>query len=257
LQQQTKRKGRVRTATPGGTRSAGCDSTPLLPIVPLTRDELPLDTVELARFMVGKYLVYDLAEPFPVRGVPGIRNGEAEPVLYERRLSGRIVEMEAYPVGDSTSHAFIGRRAWNGSMFLERGHAYVRLTYGTEYMLNMSSELAGVGAGVLIRAVEPLEGVALMNSRRGGVPLRDLARGPGRLTRAFGIGPAFDGTDLCTGRGLWLGKLPDERGAMASAVAVTTRIGLSREMDRMLRFYEAGSAFVSGPRKLLVPRESM
>ncbi|GAB6851571.1 DNA-3-methyladenine glycosylase [Paraburkholderia kururiensis] len=251
LQQQTKRKGRVRTATPGGTRSAGCDSTPLLPIVPLTRDELPLDTVELARFMVGKYLVYDLAEPFPVRGVPGIRNGEAEPVLYERRLSGRIVEMEAYPVGDSTSHAFIGRRAWNGSMFLERGHAYVRLTYGTEYMLNMSSELAGIGAGVLIRAIEPLEGIAAMTARRNGAPLRDLARGPGRLTRAFGIGQAFDGQDLCTGHGLWIGQMPIHGDAAVKAVAATKRIGLSREMHHMLRFYEAGSPFVSGPRKLL------
>lgn len=243
LQQQTKRDGRRNTA-------AACESM-LLPIVPLTRDELPVDTVELARFMVGKYLVYDLAEPFPVPAVPGVPGEEGGPVLYERRMSGRIVEMEAYPVGDSTSHAFIGRRAWNGSMFLERGHAYVRLTYGTEYMLNMSSEAAGVGAGVLIRAIEPLEGIAAMTARRNGAALRDLARGPGRLTRAFGIGQAFDGHDLCTGRGLWLGQMPVQGDAAVNAVTATKRIGLSREMHRMLRFYEAGSPFVSGPRKLL------
>jgi DNA-3-methyladenine glycosylase len=251
LQQQTKGDGRVRAATRSGTPAAGCDSMPLLPIVPLTRDELPLDTTELARVMVGKYLVYDLAEPFPVPAVQSVSSGNAGAVLCERRLSGRIVEMEAYPVGDSTSHAFIGRRAWNGSMFLERGHAYVRLTYGTEYMLNMSSELAGVGAGVLIRAVEPLEGIAAMTARRNGAPLRDLARGPGRLTRAFGIGQSFDGHDLCTGRGLWIGQMHLHGDAAVKAVAETKRIGLSREMHRMLRFYEAGSPFVSGPRKLL------
>ncbi|RQH08927.1 DNA-3-methyladenine glycosylase [Paraburkholderia dinghuensis] len=197
-----------------------------LPIVALRRADLPVDTVELARFMVGKYLVHDFADG---------------------RVSGRIVEMEAYPVGDSTGHAFIGRRTWNASLFLERGHAYVRLTYGSAYMLNMSSEDTGVGAGVLIRAVEPLEGLAQIATRRPGVALRDLARGPGRLTRAFGIGAAFDGVELCTGRGLWIGRIDEP----ARRVGVTTRIGLSREIERPLRFFEAGSRFVSGPRKLL------
>jgi DNA-3-methyladenine glycosylase len=199
---------------------------PALPIIALRRADLPVDTVELARFMVGKYLVHD--------GAKG-------------RVSGRIVEMEAYPVGDSTGHAFIGPRTWNASLFLERGHAYVRLAYGSAYMLNMSSEEAGVGAGVLIRAVEPLEGLVQIATRRPGVALRDFARGPGRLTRAFGIGAAFDGIDLCTGRGLWIGRVDEP----ARPVGVTTRIGLSRETERPLRFFEAGSPFVSGPRKLL------
>ncbi len=196
--------------------------------MPLRREELPLETIELARFMVGKYLVHDVPDG---------------------RMSGRIVETEAYPLGDSTSHAFAGRRVWNGSMFLERGHAYVRLTYGTAYMLNMSSAAEGTGAGILIRAIEPLEGIALMEARRPGVPLRDLARGPGRLTVALGIGQSFDGADLCTGRGLWIGEAPD---AEAVPVAATKRIGLSREMHLPLRFYVPGSPYVSGPRKLLV-----
>lgn len=199
-----------------------------LPILPLHRDDLPLDTVELARYMVGKYVVHDLPEG---------------------RISGRIVETEAYPVCDSTSHAFIGLRAYNASLFMARGHAYVRLTYGVSYMLNMSSEAEGTGAGILIRAIEPLEGLALMQARRPGVSLRDLARGPGRLTIALGIGQAFDGRDLCTGRDLWIGRIEAEQ----TAVAATTRIGLSREMHRPLRFYEPGSPFVSGPRKLLMP----
>jgi len=198
-------------------------------IAPLTREDLPLDTVELARYLVGKCLVRDLPDG---------------------RISGRIVEMEAYPLGDSTSHAFLGRRAYNGSMFLARGHAYVRLTYGVSYMLNVSSEADDVGAGVLVRAVEPLEGLELMQARRAGVRLLDLARGPGRLTLAYGIDAAFDGIDLCTGSGLWFGRLED---AADVQVAATKRIGLSREMHRLLRFYIPGSPFVSGPRKLLVP----
>lgn len=198
-----------------------------LPIIPLTRDDLPVGAADLARFMVGKYLVRDVPEG---------------------RMSGRIVETEAYPVGDSTGHAFIGRRAYNGSLFLAPGHAYVRLTYGVSYMINMSAEAEDVGAGVLLRAIEPLEGLPLMEARRPGVPLRDLARGPGRLTVALGIGQSFDGHDLCTGRDLWIGAI--EKGE--TPVGVTTRIGLSRETHRPLLFFEPGSAFVSGPRKLLL-----
>lgn len=194
--------------------------------MPLKRDDLPVGTIELARYLIGKYLVHDLPQG---------------------RMSGRIVEMEAYPLGDSTSHAFAGRRPYNGSMFLARGHAYVRLTYGVSYMLNVSSEAEGIGAGVLIRAVEPLEGLPLIQARRPGVSLRDLARGPGRLTTAFGIGQGFDGHDLCSGRDLWMGKIEE----VETPVAVTRRIGLSREMHQLLRFYVPGSPFVSGPRKLL------
>ncbi|CAB3751994.1 DNA-3-methyladenine glycosylase [Paraburkholderia humisilvae] len=198
-------------------------------IVSLARAALPVDTIELARYLIGKCLVHDLPEG---------------------RISGRIVETEAYPVGDSTGYAFIGRRHYNESLFLARGHAYVRLTYGLSYMLNVSSEAEGTGAGVLLRAIEPLEGIARMQVRRPGIKLRDLARGPGRLTLAFGVGPSLNGVDLCTGSGLWLGAIAR---AKAVPVATTTRIGLSREMHRPLRFYEPDSAFVSGPRKLLMP----
>lgn len=199
----------------------------LLPIRPLRRSDLPVDTTELARFMIGKYLVRELPDG---------------------RMSGRVVETEAYPLGDSTSHAFKGRRPHNGSMFLAPGHAYVRLTYGMSYMLNMSAEAEELGAGILFRAIEPLEGLPFMEARRKGVPLRDLARGPGRLTTALGIGPSFDGWDLCAGRDLWIGVV--EIGD--TPIGVTTRIGLSREMHLPLRFFEPGSRFVSGPRKRLV-----
>jgi DNA-3-methyladenine glycosylase len=201
-------------------------TTALLPIVPLRRHDLPVDTIELARFMVGKYLVHELPQG---------------------RMSGRIVETEAYPVGDSTSYAFIGRRPHNNAMFLARGHAHVRLTYGVSLMFNMSSEAEDIGAGILFRAIEPLEGLDLMQARRPGVSLRDLARGPGRLSTALGIDLGFDGVDLCNGEGLWIGRIDGEH----TPVAATKRIGLSREMHHLRRFYEPGSAFVSGPRKLL------
>ncbi|MEM5387297.1 DNA-3-methyladenine glycosylase [Paraburkholderia phymatum] len=200
--------------------------TTTLPIVPLSRNDLPVDTVDLAGFMLGKYLVHDLREG---------------------RVAGRIVETEAYPVGDSTNHAWPGRRAYNGSMFLERGHAYVRLTYGIYNVINVVSEREGTGAAVLIRALEPVEGIEWMQARRPDAKLRDLARGPGRLALALGIDLGFDGADLCTGRGLWLGAIDGKR----VPFAVTTRIGIARETHRLLRFYEPGSPFVSGPRKLL------
>ncbi|SIT48070.1 putative 3-methyladenine DNA glycosylase [Paraburkholderia piptadeniae] len=200
--------------------------TTTLPIVPLRRNDLPVDTVDLARFMLGKYLVHDLREG---------------------RVAGRIVETEAYPVGDSTNHAWPGRRAYNGSMFLARGHAYVRLTYGIYNVINVVSEREGTGAAVLIRALEPVEGIEWMQARRPDTKPRDLARGPGRLALALGIDLGFDGADLCTGRGLWLGAV----GRKPAPFAVTTRIGIARETHRLLRFYEPGSPFVSGPRKLL------
>jgi DNA-3-methyladenine glycosylase len=221
----------VKRAAAGLALSAASSVTALpLPVVPLRRKDLPVGTAALARYMVGKYLVHDLPDG---------------------RLTGRIVEVEGYPPGDSTGHAFIGPRTWNASLFLARGHAYVRLTYGLSWMLNMSSEAQDVGAGVLFRAVEPLEGLDRMAARRPGVPLRDLTRGPGRLTQAFGIGASFDGVDLCSGEGLWIGRL-DRSTHEARDVGVTTRIGLSREQDRPLRFYEIGSPYVSGPRKLLI-----
>src|SRR5262250_1659505 len=131
---------------------------------PLIRAELPIDTASLTRYLIGKLLVRELRE-----GV----------------VSGRIVETEAYVVGDAAGHAYRGMTRRNRSLFLERGHAYVYLAYGRAYMLNVSSETAGVGAGVLIRALEPCDGVSIMQRNRTITRLRDLARGPGRLAAAL------------------------------------------------------------------------
>jgi DNA-3-methyladenine glycosylase len=190
----------------------------------LCRRDLPIDTIELARYLVGKILVHDLRR---------------------RRTSGRIVETEAYPVGDAAGHAFRGKTRRNAALYLARGHAYVYFIYGMYYCLNVSSERPGIGAGVLVRALEPIEGIELMKERRGSSSLRDLARGPGRLTVAMAIDLHYDGVDLCTNPSLWLGVSDSEKRGVVSA---TTRIGLSRERDRAWRFYERGSAYVSGPR---------
>ena len=111
-------------------------------------------------------------------------------------------------------------------------------------MLNVTAEEPGVGAGVLLRAIEPLEGLNLMKRLRKTDKLADLARGPGRLAAALQIDQRFDGVDLCADGPLWLGTAIRE----TAHIGTTVRIGITREMDRLLRFFEAGSPFVSGPR---------
>src|SRR3977135_2333207 len=126
-------------------------------------------------------------------------------VLAAGVVSGRIVETEAYDIGDPAGHAYRGMTPRNRSLFLERGHAYVYLAYGTSFMLNVSSERPGVGAGVLIRAIEPTSGIGLMRQNRGTEKVRDLARGPGRLSVALGVDRRLDGIDLCRDGPLCLG----------------------------------------------------
>jgi DNA-3-methyladenine glycosylase len=134
----------------------------------------------------------------------------------------------------------------NRSLFLERGHAYIYLAYGSSWMLNVSSEMPGIGAGVLIRALEPLEGIPVMRLNRGIERLRDLARGPGRLTAALRVDRRLDGLDLCREGPLWLGCGDHEPGEIGQSI----RIGISRDANRLLQFYLRDSPFVSGPRSL-------
>ncbi len=110
-------------------------------------------------------------------------------------------------------------------------------------MLNVTAEEPGVGAGVLLRAIEPLEGIDLMKRIRNTDKLRDLARGPGRLAAALEIDRRFDGVDLCANGPLWLGTPVRETAHIGTAV----RIGITHEVDRPLRFFETDSSYVSGP----------
>jgi DNA-3-methyladenine glycosylase len=191
----------------------------------LRRAELPIDTVEMARCLIGKTLVHDIGSG---------------------RMSGRIVETEAYVVGDASGHAFRGPTPRNRSLYLERGHAYVYFVYGSSYLLNVTSESPGVGAGVLLRALEPLEGIGLMQAHRRTTRLLDLARGPGRLAAAMRIDMKSDGIDLCSNKSLWLGHAVRQPGPIGESV----RIGLTKEVARPLRFYESGNPYVSGPKRL-------
>ena len=191
----------------------------------LRRVELPMNTMELARYLIGKMLVHDLRTA---------------------RLSGRIVESEGYPPGDFAGHAYRGETKGNRSLFLRRGHCYVYFTYGSSFMMNVSSEEPGVGAGVLLRALEPLDGLDMMERSRRTTNVLDLARGPGRLAKAMRIDRRYDGTDLCAAGPLWLGTAAWPTGEIGKS----TRIGLMREVHRKWRFYERGNPYVSGPKRL-------
>ena len=191
----------------------------------LDRAEMPADTAELARFLIGKMLLR---------------------ILVEGLAGGRIVETEAYGVGDPAGHAYRGMTPRNRALFLERGHAYVYLAYGVSFMLNVSSETSGMGAGVLIRAIEPTIGITIMERNRGAVRVRDLARGPGRLCAALGIDRRLDGIDLCQPGPLWLGS--DGQGS--GEIGQSKRIGITRAADSPLRFFVRDNWFVSGPQAL-------
>jgi DNA-3-methyladenine glycosylase len=213
------------------TRQALKSSLASLAVRRLRRSELPPDTIKLARFLIGKVVVRDLPAG---------------------RLSGRIVETEAYPPGDPAGHHFGGPTPRIRSMYLAPGHAYIFFNYGAHFMLNVVSEPAGIAAAILIRALEPLEGIELMQRHRKTTRLLDLTRGPGRLAAAFQIDRRHDGRDLCSVGSLWLGEIRHS----ALPIGKTVRIGITRAADQLLRFYARGNPFVSGPKRLLLPAAS-
>src|SRR5438309_7806663 len=194
----------------------------------IRRSELPEDTIALARFLIGKVVVHDLPAG---------------------RVSGRIVETEAYPPGDPAGHHFRGPTPRIRSMYLAPGHVYIFFNYGAHFMLNVVSEPAGIAAAILIRALEPLDGIEIMQRNRKTTRLHDLTRGPGRLAAAFQIDRRHDGLDLCAPGPLWLGEMSQPTGQIGK----TVRIGITRAADQLLRFYERGNPFVSGPQRLLLP----
>jgi DNA-3-methyladenine glycosylase len=156
---------------------------------------------------------------------------------------GRIVETEAYLVGDPACHAFRGMTPRNRSLFLDVGHAYVYLCYGTSYMLNVAGERAGVGTGVLLRALEPIAGMEHL--RKGRSRPQDLLRGPGRLAAALDVDLRHDGIDLFRRGPLWIGGDGEERAPIGESV----RIGLTKGAESRLRYFVSGSRYLSGTRK--------
>jgi len=158
-----------------------------------------------------------------------------------RRLSGVIVETEAYRGrGDPASHAYPGMTARNAVMFGDAGHAYVYFSYGFHNCLNVTTERPGIPGAVLLRALEPLEGTPEMARRRGVKDPRQIADGPGKLTRALRIDRSFNGEDLVNSQRLFV-----ESGPAPGRARTSERVGISRGTERKWRFYVAGSEFVS------------
>jgi len=177
------------------------------------------DAIEVARRLLGARLVR-------------MEGGE--------RRSGRIVETEAYRAGDPAAHCYRGQTPRTRSMFGPPGLAYVFFTYGSCYCVNVVCEPAGCGAAVLLRALEPVEGLEAMAAARGRD--RDLLNGPGRICQALGIDRALDGVDLLTSRELFLE--PGEAVADRDVVQ-TVRIGISVGQELPWRFAVAGNRHVS------------
>jgi len=158
-----------------------------------------------------------------------------------RRIAGRIVEVEAYRgAEDPASHAYGGMTRRNRVMFGSPGRAYVYFTMGMHWCLNVTTEAPGKAGAVLLRALEPVEGIDLMSRRRGRKPLEELTNGPAKLTEALSIDGKMNGEDLETSVRLFI-----ERGRRVKHVGASSRVGISRGTERNWRFFAKGNRFVS------------
>jgi len=176
-------------------------------------------TEKVAKDLLGKILVY--------RTPKGV-------------LKGKIVETEAYfSNNDPASHAYRKKTKRNYVMFNEPGTCYMYFTYGNHWMLNIVTEKVGVAGAVLIRALEPLEGIDIMKRNRGVNNITELTNGPGKLTKAFGLGKNHYGIDM-TKSNLYV-----ENSREKPKIVTTTRIGISVGKEMPLRFYIKDSKFVS------------
>jgi len=178
-------------------------------------------TLQVARDLLGKYLVRNLGGEY---------------------LVGKIVEVEAYTPNDPASHSFVGKTNRNEVMFGEGGHAYVYFTYGMYYCFNVVTEREGIGAAVLIRAVEPVQGLEIMRKLRGNIKSdMELANGPGKLCLAFTIDKRLNSTDLL-GDELFIvnGEQISQKDIFA-----TSRVGVQRGVEKKWRFFIKGNKFVS------------
>lgn len=195
---------------------------------PLAREFYDRHAMDVARALLGKLLV---------------RQTQAG------RVSGRIIETEAYLASDDPAcHAARGRTRKNASMFGPPGRAYVYPIH-SRYCFNVVTEPESVPSAVLIRAVEPLAGLELMQARRGQDRLRDLAAGPAKLCEAFAIDRAQDGWDLTLGLDLWI--TDDGIAAVDDAcIGCSPRIGVTSAEHLPLRFFFRNHGLVSGPRRL-------
>jgi DNA-3-methyladenine glycosylase len=164
-----------------------------------------------------------------------VRHGES---------AGRIVETESYHMDEPACHAHIGITGRTHILFGDPGRAYVYFSYGIHALLNAVSEDEGVGAAVLIRALEPTDGLTEMRERRGLERLGDLCSGPGKLTQALGVGLSLNGTSLVDGP---IEVFARDRGYREPRIVVGERIGITKAAELPWRFCDADSRYVSRP----------
>jgi DNA-3-methyladenine glycosylase len=182
-------------------------------------------TESLARRLLGTYLVHDSPQGITI---------------------GRIVETEAYlSYSDPACHAARGKTERNAPMFGPPGHGYVYLIYGMYHCFNVVSAREGVGEAVLVRALEPIDGIELMQERRKSKTLRDLCAGPGRLTQAMGITLVHNNADLSSSELHILPRHALSRSAAEIEIVASQRIGISCAQNLLLRFCDAASPFLS------------
>jgi DNA-3-methyladenine glycosylase len=171
-------------------------------------------------------------------------------VITHGDTAGVIVETEAYHDSEPASHAFIGLTPRTSILFGPPGRAYIYRSYGIHALLNAVCEPEGVGAAVLIRALEPIEGIDHMRARRGLDAMRQLCSGPGKLTQALGIELDLNGSDLRTGLIVFSRRPAAWRDP---AIDVDARIGITKAAELPWRFTAAGSRFVSRAARPAVP----
>jgi DNA-3-methyladenine glycosylase len=159
--------------------------------------------------------------------------------------AGVIVETESYHADDEACHAFVGLTPRTQVLFGPPARAYVYLSYGVHSLLNFVAEREGEAAAVLIRALEPLEGIEIMRARRGIEPIEDLCSGPGKLTQALGIGLELNGVRLSRGP---IRVRARANGRSVPPVISSERVGITKATELPWRFSAAGSRFVSRPR---------
>jgi DNA-3-methyladenine glycosylase len=188
------------------------------------------DTVKVAPDLLGKWLVR---------------------VIGRERLVGRIVEVEAYRgKDDPASHAFRGRTPRNAPMFGEPGHAYIYFTYGNHYCLNITTQPAGKPGAVLLRAVQPVEGLGTMRRFRPNVPDTELTNGPGKLTKAMNIDKSLNEQSMTVTGPLFVAE-PQPHVLQADyEIWRSTRIGVTEALDKQWRFFLKRNPYVSKCRGL-------
>jgi DNA-3-methyladenine glycosylase len=185
-----------------------------------------------------------LGEDFYARSVHEVARELIGCVVRHGETAGRIVETESYHMEEPACHAFAGVTERTRTLYGEPGRAYVYFSYGVHSLLNAVAEPDGVGAAVLIRALEPVDGIEVMRARRGLERAEELCSGPGKLTQALDIGLSLNGSSLVDGP---IELLTREPGAREPRVVVGERVGITKAVELPWRFCDADSRHVSRP----------